>query len=118
MTDKIDSYQQFVSIPPSVMTACHSFTVLRRLQYHIHAARGLTCSFEWNFCSSRETCVQATSMAALKRKRGGQRPADKESKKVKFVADEGETPVELENEAKNEVTVPPPVSQVSTLVCY
>lgn len=57
-------------------------------------------------------------MAALKRKRGGKGPVDKIAKKVKFVSAEGETPVEPEQETKFEVTVPPPVSQVSTLVCY
>ncbi|XP_038131009.1 ribosome biogenesis protein BRX1 homolog [Cyprinodon tularosa] len=49
-------------------------------------------------------------MAASKRKRGGEGPATKKSKKGKFVADEGETRTETEQEKRNEVTVPAPVS--------
>ncbi|XP_059213812.1 ribosome biogenesis protein BRX1 homolog [Centropristis striata] len=49
-------------------------------------------------------------MSAYKRKRGGQAAFDKKAKKVKFVADEGETAVQSEQEKKNEITIPPPVS--------
>ncbi|XP_076614584.1 ribosome biogenesis protein BRX1 homolog [Chaetodon auriga] len=48
-------------------------------------------------------------MSAFKRKRGRVH-ADKNAKKVKVVADGGEAPVEAEQEMKNEVTIPPPVS--------
>lgn len=49
-------------------------------------------------------------MAAFKRKRGAQASAEKKSKKVKFVADEGEAPAENNQEQKNVVTIPAPVS--------
>ncbi|XP_040915243.1 ribosome biogenesis protein BRX1 homolog [Toxotes jaculatrix] len=49
-------------------------------------------------------------MSAFKRKRGAQGPVDKKTKKVKFVADGGEAPGETEQDNKNEVTIPPPVS--------
>ncbi|KAM3599772.1 uncharacterized protein V6R79_011277 [Siganus canaliculatus] len=49
-------------------------------------------------------------MSALKRKRGGAIRGGKKAKKVKFVTDGGEAPVEAEQEKKNEVTIPPPVS--------
>lgn len=49
-------------------------------------------------------------MSTFKRKRGGQGPGDKKSKKVKFVADVSEEPAETIQEKKNEVTIPPPVS--------
>lgn len=52
-------------------------------------------------------------MAASKRKRGGDGTAYKKGKKGKFVEDKGETPFETEQETKNEVTVPAPVSMVS-----
>ncbi|KAM7368886.1 hypothetical protein PAMP_013190 [Pampus punctatissimus] len=50
-------------------------------------------------------------MSTHKRKRGGQGPIEKKAKKVKFVADGGEPPGETEQEKKNEITVPAPVSQ-------
>lgn len=56
-------------------------------------------------------------MSALKRKRGGQGPANKKAKKVKFVADKDEAPSENEQGKKNEVTVPAPVSMVSAEAC-
>ncbi|XP_032395858.1 ribosome biogenesis protein BRX1 homolog [Etheostoma spectabile] len=49
-------------------------------------------------------------MSAFKRKRGGQAPANKKAKKGKFVVDKAEAPLEAEQEKKNEVTIPPPVS--------
>ncbi|KAM7392730.1 hypothetical protein PAMA_007716 [Pampus argenteus] len=50
-------------------------------------------------------------MSTHKRKRGGQGPIGKKAKKVKIVADGGEPPSETEQEKKNEITVPAPVSQ-------
>ncbi|XP_034047672.1 ribosome biogenesis protein BRX1 homolog [Thalassophryne amazonica] len=50
------------------------------------------------------------NMSALKRKRGGRGPVNKKTKKAKFVADRGEIQREAEEEKKNEVTVPAPVS--------
>ncbi|XP_061589642.1 ribosome biogenesis protein BRX1 homolog [Cololabis saira] len=50
-------------------------------------------------------------MAAQKRKRGGRSSAGKNQKKAKFVADQSEIPVVAEQGVKNEVAVPPPVSQ-------
>uniref|UniRef100_A0A3Q1GIE6 Ribosome biogenesis protein BRX1 homolog n=1 Tax=Acanthochromis polyacanthus TaxID=80966 RepID=A0A3Q1GIE6_9TELE len=50
-------------------------------------------------------------MSAFKRKRGGQRPADKNAKKVKFVVNADDSPDEAVEENKNEVTIPPPVSK-------
>ncbi|XP_072227752.1 ribosome biogenesis protein BRX1 homolog [Leuresthes tenuis] len=49
-------------------------------------------------------------MAAFKRKRGGEGPVDKKAKKVKFVADGGDSVVDVKNETIHEVTVPVPVS--------
>ncbi|XP_078127672.1 ribosome biogenesis protein BRX1 homolog [Sander vitreus] len=49
-------------------------------------------------------------MSAFKRKRGGQAPVNKKAKKGKFVVDKAEAPLEAEQEKKNEVTIPPPVS--------
>ncbi|TKS84359.1 Ribosome biogenesis protein BRX1 -like protein [Collichthys lucidus] len=49
-------------------------------------------------------------MSAFKRKRGAQAHVGKKAKKVKFVADGGEERNETEQERKNEVTIPPPVS--------
>ncbi|XP_071322324.1 ribosome biogenesis protein BRX1 homolog [Trachinotus anak] len=49
-------------------------------------------------------------MSAFKRKRGRQGPVDKKAKKGKFVADGGEAPSETQQEEKNEVTIPAPVS--------
>lgn len=57
-------------------------------------------------------------MAAFKRKRGAQASAEKKSKKVKFVADEGEAPAENNQEQKNVVTIPAPVSMVSAPSCF
>ncbi|XP_020498673.2 ribosome biogenesis protein BRX1 homolog [Labrus bergylta] len=48
-------------------------------------------------------------MSAFKRKRGG-KSNDKKAKKVKFVAGGEETREQAEQEKKNEVTIPPPVS--------
>lgn len=53
-------------------------------------------------------------MSALKRKRGAATHVDKKGKKVKFVADDGGEADEVEQETNNEVTVPAPVSMVST----
>lgn len=53
-------------------------------------------------------------MSALKRKRGAATHVDKKGKKVKFVADDGGEPDEVGQETNNEVTVPAPVSMVST----
>uniref|UniRef100_A0AAQ5ZDN0 Ribosome biogenesis protein BRX1 homolog n=1 Tax=Amphiprion ocellaris TaxID=80972 RepID=A0AAQ5ZDN0_AMPOC len=50
-------------------------------------------------------------MSAFKRKRGGQRPADKKAKKAKFVANADDAPNEAVEENRNEVTIPPPVSK-------
>uniref|UniRef100_A0A8C4HBB1 Ribosome biogenesis protein BRX1 homolog n=1 Tax=Dicentrarchus labrax TaxID=13489 RepID=A0A8C4HBB1_DICLA len=50
-------------------------------------------------------------MSAFKRKRGGQAHVGKKAKKVKFVADGGEAAVEAEQEKRNEVTIPAPVSR-------
>ncbi|XP_054468440.1 ribosome biogenesis protein BRX1 homolog [Anoplopoma fimbria] len=49
-------------------------------------------------------------MSAFKRKRGRQALAGKKAKKAKFVADGGEAPTGAEQEKKNEVTIPAPVS--------
>lgn len=57
-------------------------------------------------------------MSAFKRKRGGQARVNKTAKKIKFVKDEGEEPDEVEQETKNEVTVPAPVSLVSVGTCF
>lgn len=65
------------------------------------------------FTKSSRRRRSCTSMAASKRKRGGDGTSDKKGKKGKFVADKGETPPETEQETKNEVTVPAPVSMVS-----
>lgn len=58
------------------------------------------------------------NMSAFKRKRGGQSSANKKAKKAKFVADRGEAPSETEQEKKNEVIIPAPVSMVSAETCY
>ncbi|XP_014844064.1 PREDICTED: ribosome biogenesis protein BRX1 homolog [Poecilia mexicana] len=63
-----------------------------------------------SFTKSRRRRRSCTSMAAFKRKRGGDGASDKKGKKGKFVVDKGETPPETEQETQNEVTVPPPVS--------
>lgn len=57
-------------------------------------------------------------MSAFKRKRGGQTHVNKKAKKVKIVADEGEAPGEVEQEKKNEITIPAPISLVSASACY
>lgn len=57
-------------------------------------------------------------MSAFKRKRGGQTHVDKKTKKRKFVANEREAPDEVEQEKKDEVTIPAPVSLVSACACY
>ncbi|XP_017263425.1 ribosome biogenesis protein BRX1 homolog [Kryptolebias marmoratus] len=49
-------------------------------------------------------------MAAFKRKRGGQGHFHQKAKKGKIVVDDSETLAEAEQETKNEVTVPAPVS--------
>ncbi|KAM4528311.1 ribosome biogenesis protein BRX1 homolog [Odontesthes bonariensis] len=49
-------------------------------------------------------------MAAFKRKRGGEGPGGKKAKKVKFVADGGDTVAKVKQELIHEVTVPAPVS--------
>lgn len=56
-------------------------------------------------------------MSAFKRKRGAQAHVGKKAKKVKIVADGGEERDETEQERKNEVTIPPPVSLVSARAC-
>ena len=57
-------------------------------------------------------------MSAFKRKRGGRGPVNKKAKKVKIVVDEGEATRETEEEKKNEVTIPAPVSSVRVQACY
>lgn len=54
------------------------------------------------------------NMSAFKRKRGGQAPLSKKAKKAKFVADGGESPDEIKQEKTDEITVPAPVSMVSS----
>lgn len=57
-------------------------------------------------------------MSAFRRKRGGQTHVDKKTKKRKIVANERESPDEVEQEKKDEVTIPAPVSLVSPCACY
>lgn len=52
-------------------------------------------------------------MSAFKRKRGGQNRVDKKAKKVKFVPNDGDIIEGDEEQKKNEVTIPPPVSMVN-----
>lgn len=63
---------------------------------------------------TREICVAHENMSAFKRKRGGPNQANKKGKKIKIVTDSGNEPVEAEPQKQNEVTLPPPVSMVST----
>lgn len=51
-------------------------------------------------------------MSAFKRKRG-QNQVDKKAKKVKFVPNDGDVLEGDEQQKKNEVTIPPPVSMVN-----
>ena len=54
-------------------------------------------------------------MSAFKRKRG-QTQANKKAKKVKIGADGREAPTKAEKEKTNEITIPAPVSLVSSCV--
>lgn len=61
----------------------------------------------------REIFAHWENMSAFKRKRGGQNQVGKKAKKVKFVPDDGEVLEGDEQQKKNEVTIPPPVSMVN-----
>lgn len=56
------------------------------------------------------------NMSAFKRKRGGQNQVDKKAKKVKFVPNEDDVLGTDEEQKKNEVTIPPPVSMVNVML--
>lgn len=60
------------------------------------------------------------NMSAFKRKRGGQNQGDKNAKKGKFVANNDDELSGNEQERKNEVTIPPPVSMVNVkrVLCW
>lgn len=64
--------------------------------------------------ASRDLCY-FKNMSPLKRKRGRHTLVDKKAKKLKFVANEGDVLDEVEQEKKNEVTIPAPVSMVSAV---
>lgn len=57
-------------------------------------------------------------MAASKRKRGGEGSFQLKAKKGKIVVDDSKTQENAEQEKKNEVIVPAPVSMVSAGACY
>lgn len=64
--------------------------------------------------TSRDLCY-FENMSPLKRKRGRHTLVDKKAKKLKFVANEGDVVDEVEQEQKNVVTIPAPVSMVSAV---